>query len=95
MLQIIRDVVLKVVPIAYPVDPHAHCHIKSMMECCNLFGELEDDDELHNINSPETERSRDVTTPDVPTDLMTQPLNIKKVNIGIEENMKFTNIGDY
>ena len=26
---------------------------------------------------------------------MTQPLNIKKVNIGTEENLKFANIGDY
>ena len=32
-LQIIQDVVLKVVPVAYPVDPHAHCHMQSMMEC--------------------------------------------------------------
>ena len=45
-LQIIRDVVLKVVPVAYPVDPHAHCHLQSMMECYNMSGELEDDDEL-------------------------------------------------
>ena len=26
---------------------------------------------------------------------MTQPLKIKKVNIGMEENPKFANIGDY
>ena len=45
-LQIIWDVVLKVVSVAYPVDPHAHCHMQSMMECHNMYGEPEDDDEL-------------------------------------------------
>ena len=44
-LQIVWDVVLKVVPVAYPMDPHAHCHPQSMMQCYNLSGELEDDDE--------------------------------------------------
>ena len=28
-------------------------------------------------------------------DLMNQPLNIRKVNIGTEENLKFANFGDY
>ena len=32
-LQIIRDVILKVVLVAYPVDPHVHYHIQSMMGC--------------------------------------------------------------
>ena len=44
--------------------------------------EPEDDDELWNINSPETEVSRDVEALDVPTDRMSQPLKIRKVNIG-------------
>ena len=30
-LQIIHDIVLKVIPIAYLVDPHANCSIQSMM----------------------------------------------------------------
>ena len=45
-LQIIRDVVLKVVPAAYPMGPHAYFHMQSMMECYNVFGKSEDDDEL-------------------------------------------------
>ena len=51
-LQIIHDVVLKFVSVAYPMDPHVHCHMQSMMECYNIFGDPEDDDELHNINIP-------------------------------------------
>ena len=45
-IHIIRDVVLKVVPVAYLVDPHAHFHMQLMMECYNVSGEPEDDDEL-------------------------------------------------
>ena len=86
---------MKVVLVAYLVDPHAHCHIQSMMKCYDILGELEDDDELCNINIPDIEGSRDVAALDVPTDPMTQPLKIKKVNIGTEENPKFSNIGDY
>ena len=71
-LQIIRDVVLKVIPIAYLVDPHAHFHIQSMMECYNLFGEPQDDDELRNINIPKTKGNQDVIAPDVSMDPMIQ-----------------------
>ena len=94
-LQIICDVVLKVDPIAYPVDPHVHCLMQSMMKCYNLSGEPEDDDELLNVNIPDSKGSRDVVVLDIPKDSMSQPLKIMKVNIGSEENPKFANIGDY
>ena len=41
------------------------------------------------------EGRRDVAAPYLPTDLMNQPLKIKKANIGTEENPKFANVGDY
>ena len=69
--------------------------MKLMMEYYNMSGEPKDDDELWNINILETEGSQDVTTPDVSTDPMTQPLKIKKVNIGTKENPKFASVGDY
>ena len=94
-LQIIWDVVLKFVSVAYPVDPHAHCHMQSMMELYNMYGEPEDDDALQNINILQTEGSRDVAALDLPTDSMNQPLKIKKDNIGMDENPKFANVGDY
>ena len=94
-LHIIRDVVLKVVPVAYPVNPHAHCHLQSMMECYNVSGEPQDDDELWNINIPEIEGSRDVAMPDVPTGPMSHSLKIRKVNIGTKENPKFSSVWDY
>ena len=70
------DIVLKVIPIAYSVDPHAHYSIQSMMTCYNLSGEPEDDDELRNVNILESEASRDVTAPDISMDSMSQPLRI-------------------
>ena len=83
------------VPIAYPVDPHAHCHLQSMMECYKISGEPEDNDELWNINILKIEGSKAGTTLDIPTNPMSHPLRIRKVNIGMEENPKFASVGDY
>ena len=66
-----------------------------IMECYNISCEPEDDDELQNINVPVTKGSRDVATPYILTDPMSQPLNIRKVNIQVEENPKFLSVGDY
>ena len=66
-----------------------------MMVCYNLSREPEDDDELWNVNIPESEGSCDVAAPNIPTYSMSHPLKIKKVNIGSEENPKFSNVGDY
>ena len=81
-LHIIRDIVLKVIPVAYPVDPPANFSIQSMMTCYNLSGEPEDDDELQNVNILEFKGSHGVIAPNVPTDSMSQLLRIQKVNIG-------------
>ena len=80
--------------VTYPMDLHAHFHMQSMMECYNVSGEPNDDD-MWNINIPETKGSRDVAAPDVPTAPMNQPLKIRKVNIGIEDNPKFASVVDY
>ena len=85
---------MKVVPVANPSDLHAHCHMHSMMEGYNVLGELDDDD-LWNINILKMKGIRDVAAPDVPTDPMNQPLKIRKVNIGKEDNPKYPSVGDY
>ena len=66
-----------------------------MIMCYNLSGDPQDDDELRNINIPDSEGSRDVTAPDIPTDSMNQPPCIRKVDIGTAENLKFANVGYY
>ena len=60
-LHIICNLVLKVIPVAYPIDPHAHCSIQYMMSCYNLSREPKDDDELWNVNIPESEGIYGVT----------------------------------
>ena len=69
-LQLIRDVVLKVVPATCPIDPHAQCHMQSLMACYNISSEPEDDDDMRNVNIPESEGSRNVAAPDIPTNPM-------------------------
>ena len=50
---------------------------------------------MRNVNIPDSEGSHNVVEMDIPTDPMSQPLKIRKVNIGIEEKPKFANIRDY
>ena len=66
-----------------------------MMTCYNLSGEPEDEDKLRNVNIPESKGSCDVAAIDILMNLMSQPLRIQKVNIGMEENPKFANVKDY
>ena len=66
-----------------------------MMECYNVYGGPEDDDEPQNINILEIEGSRNVAALDILTHPMNQQLKIRKFNIGIEENPKFSSVGDY
>ena len=69
--------------------------MQSLMACYNISSEPEDDDDMRNVDILELEGSHNVPEMDIPTDPMSQPLKIRKVNIGIEENAKFDNIGDY
>ena len=69
-LLLIRDVVLKVVPTAYLVDPHEQCHMQSLMTCYNISGEPKDDDDMRNVNILESEGTCNVAAPDIPTDPM-------------------------
>ena len=66
-----------------------HC-----MECYNVTQELDDDD-LLDINIPESEGMHTVEEFGIFSDQFLSPLKVKKVNIGSPENPKFANIGDY
>ena len=50
---------------------------------------------MQKVNILESRVSYDVVALDIPTDPMSQPLKIRKVNIGTKENPKYANIGDY
>ena len=94
-LQHIHDVVLEVVPIAYPTELHEVHMMHSMMECYNVRGGPNDGYDPRNINIPESKGSQNIAASKMPTDKINQPLKIQKVNIGTEEEPKFVNIGDY
>ena len=81
-LHIICDIVLKVTPVTCSVDPHENCSVQSMMMCYNLSGEPKGDDELQNVNIPESQGSCGVASPDIPMDSMNQLLHIRKIDIG-------------
>ena len=61
------------------------------MECYNVTGELDDDDPL-NVNIHDSEGLCVVEGFDISSDQFPSPLKVKKVNIGSQENPKFTNI---
>ena len=69
--------------------------LKSLMACYNISSEPKDDDDIRNVNILESEGSRNVAAPDIPTDPMSQLLKIRKVNIGTKETPKFASVGDY
>ena len=68
--------------------------IHHWMECYNVTGEPDDYDPL-NVNITEYEGTHAVDGLGSSSDQFPCPLKIKKVNIGLIENMKLANIGDY
>ena len=63
------------------------------MDFYNLAGEPDDD--LNNINIPESEGTRAVQGTSISSDQFLKSLMITKVNIGSPKYPKFANIGDY
>ena len=94
-LQHIRDVVLEIVIVTFPEESHEIPMMQSMMECYNVKGGPDDEDDPRNINILGSKGSQNIAALDMSTDKFHQPLKIQEVNIGIEEEPKFTNIGDY
>ena len=58
------------------------------------MGEI-DDNEPHDINIQNSEGMHEVEGFSIYNDEFFNPLKIKKVNSGSQENPKFANIGDY
>ena len=75
-LQRILDILLKVVLVAYLMDPHEAPIMQSMMECYNVMRGPKDEDEWRNINIPETKGNRYITALERPANKINHPLNI-------------------
>ena len=51
-LQHIRDVILDIIPVAFPKESHEVPLMQSMMECYNVIRGPDDGDDPRNINIP-------------------------------------------
>ena len=60
-----------------------------------MTGEPHNGDDPRNINIAESEGSQDIAAPKMSTDKVHQPLKIRKVNLGMVEDPKFTTVRDY
>ena len=70
--------------------------LEHALECYNFAEESGDEDENpRSINIPESEGTHKVDGPKLEIPTVTEPIKIKKINIGIEIEPKFASIGDY
>ena len=51
--------------------------------------------QIQNTNIPKSEGTHDVDGPKLETPAITEPIKIKKINIGTDTEPKFASIGDY
>ena len=77
-------------------QPEWAIQLEEVLECYNFALEPEDEDEdPRNINILESEGTRDVDGPKLQIPAITEPIKIKKINIGTDTEPKFSSIGDY
>jgi hypothetical protein len=69
--------------------------VQKLLECYNVTKEEYEDEDPKNVQIPETEGTRAVEGPKFASVAYTQPIKMKKVNIGTTKNPKFAQIGDY
>jgi hypothetical protein len=66
---------------------------QKLQSCYNI--NVDDDDDPKKVNITKIGGQRNVEGTGVELPFIGQPINIKKVNIGIEETPKLANVGDY
>ena len=81
-------------PLSIFNHPDWAIQIENAVECDNFAADEEEED-TRNMNIPEFEGSRDVQGLELELPEITKKVKIKKINIGIEVDLKFASIGDY
>ena len=102
-LQIMHDIIfaikLKGNTTNTPLCPYHRTKQSSrdLVKCYKVDIESDDDEDLRNLNIPETEGERQVAIPSFGNDELdyTKTMRTTQVNIGIEEKPKVATIGDY
>ena len=93
VLQTIKENIFVEIPVEEANAHQCSVTIQQWMACYNLDGDPDDD--LANINIPESEGTCIVEGSGISSDQLLKSLKIKKVNIGSLENLNFSIIGDY
>ena len=95
-LDIIKSKIFEDYTLSVQTQPDWSIQLKDALECYNFEAKLEDEDEdPHNTNIPESEGTHDVEGPQLEIPAITEPIKIKKINIGTDTEPKFVSIGDY
>ena len=93
MLQTIKENILAEIHVEEANSHQCSMTIHQWMACYNLDGDPDDD--LTNINIPESKGTCEVEGSGISSDQFLKVLKIKKVSIGSPENPNFSSIGDY
>ena len=94
-LQVIKSKIFEDCTISVSAQPEWAIHLKEALECYNFASEPEEDEDPHDTNILESEGTHDVEGPQLEIPAITEPIKIKKINIGIDTEPKFASIGDY
>ena len=76
-------------------QPEWDIQLKEVLECYNFASEPKEDEDPRDTNIPKSEGTRDVKEPQLEIPAITEPIKIKKINIGTDTKPKFASIGDY
>ena len=92
-LQVIKSKIFEDCTISVPAQPEWDIQLEEALECYNFTSELGDEDEdPRNTNIPDSEGTRDVWGPQLEIPAITEPIKIKKINIGTDAEPKFASI---
>jgi hypothetical protein len=69
--------------------------VHKILECYNITQEENEEEDPRKVQIHETKIAQVVEGPDLASVAYTQPIKMHKVNIGMIENPKFAQIGDY
>ena len=95
-LELIKTKIFEDCTTSVPAEPEWAIQLKEALECYNFASETEKaDEDPRNTNIPGSEGTRDVEGPQLEIPAITEPIKIKKVNIGTDAEPKFASIGDY
>ena len=84
-LEIIKTKIFDDCSLPVYAQPDWAIQLEHALECYNFAEELGDeDDNPHNINIPKSEETHEVDGPKLEIPAVTEPIKIKKINIGIE-----------